>query len=531
MKIQNKGYRVFIPLMFSIMLVVGMFIGNILPKGINQNEKIYHDRDKLGAVIDYIENEYVDSISKEDLTEKTIPYLLRKLDPHSFYIPAQNLENINEPLRGNFDGIGVRFNMHNDTLLINEVVKNGPSEKVGLLAGDRIIKVNDTIIAGVNFIDDNIVKMLKGKGGTKVNVSIDRKGVEGLLDFKITRGKIPIYSVDVAYMIDEEIGYIKIINFSQSTYKEFKDALRQLKNEGLSKLILDMRDNPGGVMSGATLIADEFLERGKLIVYTEGKSRSRENSYATTRDLGRDIELVILIDEGSASASEIIAGAIQDNDRGAIMGRRSFGKGLVQEQTMFTDGSALRLTIARYYTPTGRCIQKSYENGTEDYRNDLMQRYMHGEMTESDSITFEDSLKFTTPGGKIVYGGGGIMPDIFVPIDTLGISRYFTKVRRMGYIFRFALSYSDNNRNILNKFKDYKEIEEYLENQNILEKFIEFASEKGIERDNEGIKESGFIIDTQIKAYIARNFFDNSGFYPIIRKIDKTLMEAIALYN
>jgi len=523
MKIRERKLSIYLPILFSIILVSGMMLGKFLEKD------DISPGDKLGAVIDYIEGEYVDSISRSDITETAIPDILRKLDPHSIYIPAQHLDAVNEPLRGNFEGIGVRFNMQNDTILIVQVIKGGPSDKAGLIAGDRIIRVNDTIVAGVRFGQDNIVERLRGKNGSMVMVDIARKGVEELLGFDIKRGKIPLYSIDVSYMINDQIGYIKINNFSRTTYREFKEAMRKLNPQGLKKLLLDLRDNAGGYMEPATDIADEFLEKGKLIVYTEGKARPRKDIFATSKYLAGDVELIVLIDEGSASASEIFAGAIQDNDRGIIIGRRSFGKGLVQEQTMFTDGSAMRLTIARYYTPTGRCIQKSYDNGLSDYMRDIEQRYRNGELVFADSIQFDDSLKYTTPGGNIVYGGGGIMPDIFVPYDTTGLSPYFIRQNRRGYIYSFALKYSDDNRDILSRFENNQQFEEYLDKQNIVEKFIKYSSQKGLKPNNKDLEESELIIDTQLKAYISRNFLDNEGFYPFIRRVDKALQEAITL--
>lgn len=521
MKFRNKKLSVYLPLIFSLLVVTGMFLGKFLNRELP-------GQDKLSAVINYIEKEYVDSVSVKQLTEQAIPDILRKLDPHSIYIPARNLEQVNEPLRGNFDGIGVRFNMNNDTILIVQVIQGGPSEKAGLEAGDRIIKVDETLVAGVGFDEDSIISRLKGKNGSRVVVSIDRKGVDNLIDFEITRGKIPLYSIDVSYMIDEETGYIKISTFSRTTFKEFEEAMNKLNALGLKKLILDLRANTGGYMEMATDIADEFLEKGKLIVYTEGKARSRKDIMATSKQLARDVELAIIIDEGSASASEVLAGAIQDNDRGTIIGRRSYGKGLVQEQTMFTDGSAMRLTIARYFTPTGRSIQRSYENGTEDYMRDFGKRYMNGELMEADSIHFNDSLKFVTPGGKIVYGGGGIMPDIFVPYDTTGITRYFTLINRLGYIYSFALKYSDDNRDKLNTFNNYSDLEQYIDNQMIFDKLIKYVSEKGIEEKNNEINTSRLYIDSYLKAYVVRNFLDNDGFYPIIRRIDNALQKAIA---
>jgi carboxyl-terminal processing protease len=374
---------------------------------------------------------------------------------------------------------------------------------------------------------DDIVKMLKGPKNTVVKVTIYRRGESAPLDFEITRDDIPIYSVDVAYMVNENTGYIKISQFAQTTYQEFMQSVEKLKSHGVEKLIIDLRRNGGGIMEAATMIADQFLQEGQLIVYTEGRTRPRENEVATSRGILKEDPLVVLIDESSASASEILAGAIQDNDRGLVIGRRSFGKGLVQEEMRFNDGSALRLTVARYYTPTGRSIQRPYENGKEDYYHDFNERVMHGELEHLDSIKFDDSQKFVTPGGKIVYGGGGIMPDIFVPIDTLGTSEYYNRARSLGLMYRFAFYYTDLKRTELEGFTSAEEIESYLDDQQLLPAFIKYAKEKGLKPDYGDIHISEEVLLTTIKAYIARNVIDNEGFYPIIADIDHTLQVAI----
>lgn len=344
---------------------------------------------------------------------------------------------------------------------------------------------------------------------------------------EIVRDEIPLYSVDVSYMINEEIGFIKINRFAETTFKEFISGIEKLKEQNYKKLIIDLRGNTGGYMLAATNIVDQFLDAGKLIVYTKGKSSPRQDIYSTSRGVCKDIEVVVLQDEFSASASEILAGALQDNDRGTIIGRRSFGKGLVQEQYPMSDGSVIRLTIARYYTPTGRSIQKPYTNGKEDYYNDLTERYRHGEFIEADSIHFADSLKFTTPEGAIVYGGGGIMPDIFVPLDTSGYTRYYAEVVRKGVLYNFAFQYVDNNRGELNTYTDAQSINNYLESINIFDQFVEFAEEQGVSRTTRGFEESKFLVNTQLKANIARNVIDNEGFYPIIKDVDTTLKRAI----
>jgi carboxyl-terminal processing protease len=373
--------------------------------------------------------------------------------------------------------------------------------------------------------DEKIMGMLKGPRGSTVKIKILRSGQKDLLPFEIKRDKIPIFSVDVAYMINDHIGYIKVNAFAMTTFDEFIKGLRELKSHGMTGLILDLRGNSGGIMEAAIQLADQFLKEGQLIVYTKGRASPRSEARATGKGEFETGKLVVLIDEWSASASEILAGALQDNDRGTIIGRRSFGKGLVQEPIPFSDGSEIRLTIARYYTPTGRSIQKPYKDGYDKYYDDISNRYTHGEFEVSDSIHFSDSLKFTTAGGKIVYGGGGIMPDKFVPVDTSGVSPYFVKAR--SFIYRFALNYTEKNRDVLNKYTNPADLKKYLDKQGLLEKFILFAADNKIKRDPAGLKISGDIIHTQLEAYVARNILDNKGFYPIWENIDTTLKYAI----
>lgn len=529
MKYNNTKKSIFLPLIIALSLAIGVLTGIYLPgkDSASKNSSIRSRNDKLNSIINIIESNYVDSISRKDLEEAAIPAMLKKLDPHSIYIPAKDLKRANEPLQGNFEGIGITFNMLTDTILVISTSPGGPSEKAGLIAGDKIIYVNDSLVAGKRITDEAAVGMLKGPRGTTVRLKVLRKGQKELLSFEISRDKIPVTSVEVAYMINDNTGFIKISNFSITTFDEFMKGLQELKDKGMNKLILDLRQNPGGVMEDAIRIANQFLKEGKLIVYTKGRSQPRSEAIATGKGEFETGDLVILIDELSASASEILAGAIQDNDRGTIIGRRSFGKGLVQEPIIFTDGSGMRLTIARYYTPTGRSIQKPYNEGIEKYYNDLIERYARGEMEVSDSIHFSDSLKFTTPDGRIVYGGGGIMPDIFVPLDTTGISNYFLRIRNSLTLYRFALKYTEINRETLNKFTDVHEMENYLDKQALLDQFIQFAASSGIRKDPAGLKISGNIIHTQIKAYIARNILDNKGFYPIWEKQDSTLKSAI----
>jgi carboxyl-terminal processing protease len=529
MNYNNTKRPVSLPLVIALSLVIGILIGIYLPGKIlaPKSPNTLLKNDKLRNVIRIIESRYVDTVNRKDLEEAAIPAMLRKLDPHSIYLPAKELKRANEPLQGNFEGIGISFNMLTDTIFVVATIPKGPSEKAGLLAGDKIIYVNDSLVAGKKISDEDVMGLLKGPRGTMVKLKILRRDHNQLIPFEIIRDKIPVYSVDVSYMVNANTGYIKIGTFSVNTFEEFMSGLKELKSRGMQKLILDLRANSGGVMEAAIRVADQFLKKGDLIVYTKGRTQPREEAIATGNGAFQSGDLVVLIDELSASASEILAGAIQDNDRGTIIGRRSFGKGLVQEPIFFNDGSGLRLTVARYYTPTGRSIQKPYNKGVDKYYEDLNLRFAHGEFEVSDSIHFDDSLKFTTPKGRLVYGGGGIMPDKFVPADTIGISGYFMRVRNSGLIYRFALQYSDNKRDVLKKFTETGEMAKYLDKQLLLDQFVQFAAKNGTKQDMSGLKTSGKIIHTQLKAYIARNILDNKGFYPIWEEIDSTLKYAI----
>lgn len=528
----KKLNKIYLPIFFAIVLVSGIFLGKALNNNPHTNyAQLYRANNKLGVIIDYIETRYVDTVSRSKLEEAAIPGILEELDPHSVYIPAKHMKAVNEDMQGNFEGIGVFFNYRNDTAIITSVITGGPANKVGVLAGDRIIMVDDSLIAGQNISSDDVVGMLKGEKGTKVKVSLERKNVPELIDVEIIRDKIPLYSVDVSYMIDDEIGFIKINRFSGTTYDEFIEGAEKLLDKGMKKLILDLRGNTGGYMVAATNIVDQFLEAGKMIVYTQGKSSPKQDTYSSARGICKDIELIVLQDEFAASASEILSGAIQDNDRGTIIGRRSFGKGLVQEPYQLSDGSVIRLTIARYYTPTGRSIQKPYSDDKKDYYNDLNERYMHGEFLEADSIQFSDSLKFLTPEGNVVYGGGGIMPDVFVPLDTTGYSKYYAETVRKGVILNFAFKYVDENRDFLSKFKDAASINDYLESINIFDDFIDFAEKNGVSKTTKGFNHSRHLLNTQLKANIARNIIDNYGFYPIIKEVDATLKVAISYFK
>lgn len=531
MKIQKEKITIYGPIILAIVLVGGIYFGSLLDFNNNQSSRNgYYQPNKISRILNYIKVNYVDSVNENKLIEAAIPTILEELDPHSVYIPAEDLQNVSEPLEGNFEGIGIQFNMQKDTIIVVSTISGGPSEMVGIQPGDRIIKVNDTTVAGVDMGSSKVVNMLKGERGTEVNVSVKRNNHDELLDFTITRDKIPLYSVDISYMIDDSTGYIKVNRFAKTTNEEFVKGLKKLKQQNAKKVIVDLRNNNGGYMTAATNIADQFLKDGELIVYTEGRATPKEETYATSKGIGHDLDVAVLIDEWSASASEILAGAIQDNDRGIIVGRRSFGKGLVQEQTVLPDGSALRLTVARYHTPTGRSIQKPYKNGQENYYNDLNKRFEQGEFFSADSIDMADSLKYHTPKGDIVYGGGGIMPDFFVPVDTTYHSDFYSEVTRKGLIYQFSFNYADSHRQTLNQYQNVSELERYLDSQNIYKQFIEFAENNNINPDKtSGIEKSKKVILTTVKANIARNIMNDEGYYPVLRKIDNTLQKATEL--
>ncbi len=524
---RNK-IQVYLPLILAGVLVVGLIAGIQLGQsGIMVPFLHPGSKDKLNEVISYVEGSYVDTIGKNALTDKAISGLLHGLDPHSVYIPASEFHEYTDPLMGSFEGIGVRFQIERDTIMVITPVSGGPSERIGIKAGDRIVKIDGKNVAGIKITNADVMKKLKGEKGTKVQVAIFRRGVEGLLNFTVTRDVIPTYSVDIAYMVDSQTGCIRLSNFSETTPVEITKALTDLRSQGMKKLILDLRGNGGGYLKAAIDLADELLPEGKLVVYTKGAHHPKEVSYSTGEGLFEGGDLAILIDEFSASASEIVAGAIQDNDRGLIIGRRSFGKGLVQEQMNFNDGSAMRLTVARYYTPTGRCIQKPYNNNDEDYTS-----YYHQVVTSltenPDSIKFPDSLKFKTPKGKIVYGGGGIMPDIYVPIDKDTTLAYYNKVLNKGIIYQFAFDYTDKNRAMLNRFKTFESFNNGFNiTGEIYSDFTDYARKQGVSREKGDPAPSDARIKVMIKAYIGRNILDNPGFFPLLNSIDPTFLKAV----
>ncbi|HON18782.1 MAG TPA: S41 family peptidase [Salinivirgaceae bacterium] len=526
----NTKTKILLPTIVAASIVVGMITHKVLFQKFYANAPSNFTGNKLNELLKTVVENYVDTLYYDSLVEKTIPTLIEQLDPHSIYIPAKDREAVDEPIRGNFEGIGIQFNIRNDTVHVINTISGGPSEKVGIRGGDRIVKVNDTVVAGVKITNDQIMSKLKGPKGTKVKVTIARPGIDKPLDFEIIRDKIPIYSVETGYLIRPKTGYIKIDRFSMNTYREFIEKVKLLKKDGARQFIIDLRGNGGGVMQDAIQIADEFLSAGKIIVYTQGQARPRFDFYSSARGLLQNDPLVILIDEFSASASEILAGAIQDNDRGTIVGRRSFGKGLVQEPIYFKDGSELRLTVARYYTPTGRCIQKPYDN-EEDYTKDILRRFQRGEFKAVDSIKLNENDKYYTPAGKVVYGGGGIMPDIFVPIDTSQSSKFTLEAQQRGLEYQFSYDFADKHRNELSAFTDPQKLELHLDKINIISTFAAFAVSKNIKANDFNTQPADKYYVKQIKALIIRNILGDSVYYRIMNEIDPTVNKALEVLN
>ncbi|MBO5771925.1 MAG: S41 family peptidase [Alistipes sp.] len=525
-------------LMVVATFVVGLILGNSYGRRITDERIMYllggaAKGGKVGEVVKMIETQYVDAISADSLAELFIPAMLHKLDPHSVYIPAREFKEAEEALQGEFDGIGITFNMATDTVMVLNVIAGGPSQKAGVLAGDRVMRVNDTLISGVKMSQSEVMKRLRGPRGTKVRLALGRMGIEQPVEVVITRDAIPLHSVEASLMLTRDVGFIKLSQFSRTSFSEVTAAIDTLRRQGMRSLIFDLRGNAGGFLDQAILIANEFLPKGSLIVYTEDRDHNRTRQYSNGRGRLTDLEVVVLIDEYSASSSEILAGALQDNDRGTIVGRRSFGKGLVQSQIPFNDGSALRLTVARYFTPTGRSIQKPYTAGGDDYEMDIVNRYNHNEFFSADSIRFADSLRFTTPKGKVVYGGGGIMPDHFIPLDTLDVTRYFAEVSGRNILYRYTIDYTDRHRERLNAVRTMADLERmFASDSGLFERFIDYAESRGVKRAPRQIARSRHLIESQLRAYIARNSkLDNAAFYYFIRPIDKTLQSAVELLD
>ena len=518
-------------------IVGGVLLGNMLARRANLRNnanslstlvKAWGKGNRVDELLRLIDAQYVDTVDVEQLTEDAIFAVMEDLDPHSVYIPADELEMVNSELEGSFSGIGVQFNIQNDTIMVVAVISGGPSEKVGILAGDRIVEVNDTAFVGDAISNEKVMKKLRGPKGTQVKLGIKRHGTPELLHFTVTRGDVPVNSVDIAYMIEPGVGFIRVSKFAATTYQEFLNGLASLRSQGAQKFIVDLRENSGGLLDQVVMMVNEFLPRGQMIVYSEGKAYPRFDSRADGSGSFIGQPLVVIIDEFSASASEIFAGAIQDNDRGLIVGRRSFGKGLVQQQMDLSDGSAVRLTVARYYTPTGRSIQKPYEQGKGDeYEMDLMNRFMHGEFDSRDSIHLADSLVYHTPAGRTVYGGGGIMPDVFVPRDTTDYTPYFNQVLNHGYTYQFAFQYADKHREQLNQYKNWEDMERYLTQGDMLREFVAYAEDKGVKPDRKEINQSRHLLERHLAAYITRNILGEEGFFPLFYKYDPTVKRAL----
>ncbi len=498
------------------------------------SQAIYEQTFKFGRVLEWIDNYYVDSVNQKEIVENAIIEVLKKLDPHSSYLTKKEVEEMNEPLQGNFEGIGISFNILNDTIFVISAISGGPSEKVGIQAGDRIIKVEGENVAGIGITNNDVFRLLRGDKGTKVTISVLRRNVKKLIVFTITRDKIPIYSVDAVYKVKNDIGYIKINRFSMTTTDEFIKAIDDLKMQGVNNLILDLAGNGGGYLEIAIKLADQFLDDEKLIVYTEGINNPRREYKATSRGEFETGNIIILTDEGSASASEIVAGAIQDWDRGMIIGRRTFGKGLVQRPLRLPDSSMVRLTVARYYTPTGRLIQKPYNMSKAEYDKDIINRYNNGELSHEDSTHFPDSLKYNTlKNSRVVYGGGGIMPDFFVPIDTMFYSDYYRDLLGKGILNQFTLNYVDNSRENLNH--TYPEFDIFHKDFEVPEKLfdqlVRYAEDENLPEDNRGIEISGEKIKLLMKAYIARDLWTTSEFYQIINEQEPRYVKAIDIFD
>ena len=524
----NRKWILWLPIVIALSVVFGFYLGNSHFANSPNKYQLAAGKNKINNILDIIDQQYVDTVNMKQLINNTATSLIKELDPHSVLIPAEDLQLVADELEGSFSGIGVSFNTPNDTILIISVISRGPAEKAGILPFDRIISIDDSIVAGQNLSQTKIIRTLRGSKNSKVKLGIQRGNAPELVYFDVTRGDVPNYSIDVAYMLGNGIGYIKIKNFARTTYNEFITAVAKLGKEGCNSYIIDLRDNSGGYMEAAIRMINEFMPSRSPIVYTKGKAFRRQDFYADGTGTCQNAPLVILTNELSGSASEIFAGAIQDNDRGLIIGRRTYGKGLVQAPIPLKDGSELRLTVARYYTPSGRCIQKTYELGKSDeYEMDLYNRYMHGEYYSEDSIKLDAELTYRTTGGRTVYGGGGIMPDIFIPRDTSKITSYYSNIINSGVLYQFTLEYSDNNHKLLDQFKTYEELYAHLQRQPLLYEFVQYAEEKGIKDRPTLVQVSKDLIEKSLQAYIIRHFFDYAGFYPIYQKDDETLHRAI----
>lgn len=525
-----KSSSRFIPLFLALSLVIGIGIGTFYANHFSGNKLgiINTSSNKLNALLRIIEDRYVDTVQINELVEDAMPQILKELDPHSSYIPASQLDAINSELQGSFGGVGIMFNVINDTVRVNKITINGPSYQSGIVAGDRIVEINDTIYAGKGIDSNSIIKKLKGEIGTKVKIGVIHKGEKAISRYIITRGSVPVKSIDVAYMVDKDFGYLRINKFGETTYPELLIALAKLNQANCKGLIVDLRSNTGGYMEPAIQMVNEFLPKNRLIVYTQGKKVPRENFSSNGTGSNPNIPLVILVDENSASSSEIFTGAIQDNDRGTIVGRRTFGKGLVQQPIEFSDGSAIRLTIARYYTPSGRSIQKPYQKGKEgDYEMDILNRFQHGEFFSADSIKQDTAEVYHTRLGRVVYGGGGIMPDVFVPKDTIGYTSYYGQSLQSGMLYQFVLDYVDRNRDRLKSYDSLEALEKYLVRQGLVSQFVTWADRNGLKRRNNLVNKSYKLLDRALMRYVIDCMLDVEEVARYTNKYDNEVLKAL----
>lgn len=519
----------YMPLLMALSVIVGILIGTFYANHFSGNRLniINNGGNRLNNLLHIIDDQYVDTVNIDSLVDRAIPQILADLDPHSVYMNAKDAQMAADDLKGSFSGVGIEFVIRDDTLRVQGVIKNGPSERAGILAGDKIVSIDDEPFTGKKVTNEEAMRRLKGQKDTKVKIGILRYGEKKVKSFTVTRGEIPMHSVMAAYMLDDETGYIRIKSFGENTYPEVLVALAQLSQDGFEQLVIDLRDNTGGYLQSAVQIINEFLPKNKLIVYTEGRKSPRQEYTSDGKGSYQQIPLVVLINEGSASASEIFAGAIQDNDRGTIIGRRSFGKGLVQQQIGFPDGSLIRLTIARYYTPSGRCIQKPYTPGDDlDYQGDLVQRYEHGEFFSQDSIKHQGPA-YKTGIGRVVYGGGGITPDIFVPEDTLAMTSYYKQAAMSGLILQFAFKYTDDNRQKLNTFEAMNELEAYLLKQNLVDKFATYADKNGLQRRNLMIQKSHKLLERYVNSRIIYNIMNEEDWLKYLNQDDRVIDKAL----
>lgn len=529
---QNKSTR-FIPLIIAISVVIGVLLGTFYAHHFSGNKLsiINTSSNKLNDLLHIIDDQYVDTVDLSNLVERAMPEILGELDPHSIYIPAQKSQEATDELAGSFSGIGVQFTIRQDTIYINNVIKGGPSEKVGLLAGDRIIKVDGEDFTGEIVTNEEVLHRLKGEKGSEVKLTVLRRGQKEFLDFTVVRGDIPVNSIKAAYMINKEVGYMQIEKFGETTYPEMLVGLAKLNQANFKGLIIDLRGNTGGYMGAAIQMVNEFLPANRLIVYTEGRKSARQEYKSDGRGGYQNLPLVVLVDEASASASEIFSGAIQDNDRGVVVGRRTFGKGLVQEQVEFGDHSMIRLTIARYYTPSGRCVQKPYKKGhDEDYEMDILTRYQRGEFFSEDSIK-QSGTAYETSIGRKIYGGGGIMPDYFVPQDTVNYTSYFRMANQQGFIIQYAYEYTDDNRQALSKYNTYESLVKYLASQNIVDKFANYANKKGLKRRNLMLQKSMKLFEHALYGNIVYIMLDDEEYAKFANESDPTVLKAVNLLN